>query len=80
MNVRRGESEDRVWYRSERFFRADGQWYFSTREGVEVGPYPSRSSAANGLKLYIRYMQVNPMQGALYASARRRAGQRFFFH
>ncbi|ACR10814.1 conserved hypothetical protein [Teredinibacter turnerae T7901] len=45
-----------------------------------MGPYPSRSSAANGLKLYIRYMQVNPMQGALYASARRRAGERFFFH
>ena len=36
--VREGESP-RLWYRRNRLFKSDGQWYFHTREGVDVGPY-----------------------------------------
>jgi len=31
--------------RSERVFGAGGQWYFQTREGIDVGPYPTREAA-----------------------------------
>ena len=27
---------------------ADGRWYFATREGIDVGPYPSRQAAEAG--------------------------------
>ncbi|WP_185233086.1 DUF6316 family protein [Teredinibacter franksiae] len=67
MLVREGEVHEKVWYRSERFFCADGQWFFSTREGDDIGPYSSRLSAANGLQLYVHYMEENPEQGQEYA-------------
>jgi len=30
----------------DRCFKTNGEWYFATREGVEVGPYRSREAAA----------------------------------
>ncbi|XOV83035.1 MAG: DUF6316 family protein [bacterium] len=36
--VRDGEPA-RLWYRSERIFCVDSNWYFHTREGLDVGPY-----------------------------------------
>lgn len=27
---------------------ADGSWFFATREGIDVGPYPSRQAAEAG--------------------------------
>ncbi|SMF20880.1 hypothetical protein SAMN02745866_01312 [Alteromonadaceae bacterium Bs31] len=67
MHLRNGEAQDKVWYRSERFFCVDGSWFFSTREGVDIGPYASRHSANNGLMLYVHYMQACPEQGREYA-------------
>lgn len=32
-------------FRSDRIFNANGEWYFHTREGTDVGPYASRSEA-----------------------------------
>lgn len=46
MKVSRGNEEQRVWFRSDRVFFSQGsQWYFRTREGVDVGPYESQSEA-----------------------------------
>ena len=50
---RRGESGD-VPFRSGRFFSSDGQWYFSTREGDNVGPFNSLHDARAGLVEYGR--------------------------
>lgn len=33
------------WERGERVFCADGDWFFQTREGIDVGPYRSRFEA-----------------------------------
>lgn len=35
----------RNWFRSNRVFAMNGQWFFSTREGIEVGPYTSHDAA-----------------------------------
>lgn len=43
-SVRRGEKE-KNWLRSERFFEVDGVWFFSTREGINLGPYGSEGEA-----------------------------------
>lgn len=56
MNVRQGEQE-KSWYRSDRFFRVNGDWYFSTREKVDVGPFDSKERAGKGLSLFIDSMQ-----------------------
>lgn len=44
MANRRHESA-RTWFRSDRFFRCNDQWYFHTREGSAVGPYRTRFEA-----------------------------------
>lgn len=45
--VRAGEPP-RNWYRSGRFYNVDGVWFFSTREGIDVGPFPSERDARRG--------------------------------
>lgn len=56
MEVRSGE-QNKSWYRSDRFFKVNGEWYFSTREKVDVGPFSSRENANTGLTLFIESMQ-----------------------
>lgn len=41
----RGKEPLRTWFRSDRVFLSDNEWYFHTREGVDVGPYPSQFEA-----------------------------------
>jgi len=35
----------RRWFRNERVFEHGCNWYFRTREGIDVGPYPTRFEA-----------------------------------
>ncbi len=35
----------RAWFRSDRVFAMNGRWFFSTREGIELGPYMSHAEA-----------------------------------
>ena len=41
-------------FRSTRIFRANGEWYFSTREGSEIGPFPDREETEASLLEYLR--------------------------
>jgi len=46
MKVNRDNEQARVWFRSERVFLSGSRdWYFQTREGVDVGPYESQFEA-----------------------------------
>jgi len=40
-------------FRSDRFFVVAGGWYFTTREGEEFGPFPSRAEAERRLARYL---------------------------
>ncbi len=42
---RRSGEKPRVRFRTNRFFSAGGQWYFATRETLDVGPYATRADA-----------------------------------
>ena len=55
MSHRIGEP-GKQYFRSDRFFCRDCQWFFTTREGSELGPFSSRGDAQGELLLYIRYM------------------------
>lgn len=45
MNAVRSNEQPRTWFRSDRVFLSNGQWYFHTREGVDVGPYDTQFEA-----------------------------------
>jgi Domain of unknown function (DUF6316) len=49
---RREDKTDKTYFRSERLFCLNGQWYFSTREG-EHGPFASKDIAARTLKRFV---------------------------
>lgn len=44
--------------RSNRFFAADGQWFFATREGNPVGPFDDKQEAQQGLDDFIEFMSL----------------------
>src|SRR4051794_3275445 len=44
MDFRRHEPA-RTWFGSHRVFRSDANWYFHTREGIDVGPFRSEFEA-----------------------------------
>ena len=49
---RRGEKRQ-LRFRSQRMFVVDNKWYFSTREGEEMGPYATREKAEAELVRYL---------------------------
>ena len=45
--------------RTERFFEAENQWYFNSREGIRFGGYPTRFDAELGAHLlFVRVSQA----------------------
>ena len=50
---RNGE-ELKSFYRSKRFFLANGQWFFDTREQASVGPFGTEGAANRALNLYLQ--------------------------
>jgi hypothetical protein len=55
--VRSGEAI-RMWFRSDRCFTVgDHQWYFLTREGIDVGPYDSKFEAETEARRLIRLLK-----------------------
>jgi len=55
---RHGEAEG-VYFRSNRLFTANHEWYFATREGENKGPYPSRQHAEVALAIFIAERQLD---------------------
>lgn len=55
--VRAGERA-RVWFRTHRVFAVGENWFFATREDIEVGPYPSRDMARAASERLLAILQV----------------------
>ena len=49
---RRDDVEEKTYFRSDRLFCSNGQWFFTTREGAQ-GPYGKRDQAETALKRFI---------------------------
>ena len=45
----RAGEERRSYFRSDRVFASDGDWFFSTRDGDRVGPFSAREDASQAL-------------------------------
>ena len=50
--LRKGESGV-IPFRTGRFFTVDTEWYFTTREGTDYGPYKSKFDAEVNLEFFI---------------------------
>jgi len=50
--LRKGESGV-IPFRSGRFFNVDTQWYFTSRKGVDHGPFDSKYNAEVSLDVFI---------------------------
>ncbi|NIB39663.1 hypothetical protein HBA55_08705 [Pseudomaricurvus alkylphenolicus] len=42
--------------RSERFFESDGYWYYTTREGVDIGPFDRLEDAQVGCSDFVDFI------------------------
>jgi hypothetical protein len=49
------DSAEASFFRCDRFFLAEGLWYFATREGVDFGPFTIRQ---DGEKALLRYLET----------------------
>jgi len=49
---RREDNEEKTYFRSDRIFSMNGQWYFGSREG-DCGPFVSRESAREALARFV---------------------------
>ena len=55
-DVRRSDKEPRKWFRSSRFFKQEGKWFFYTREGTIEGPFSDMEHAEGRLREYVKIM------------------------
>lgn len=44
-------------FQMDRFVQMNGQWFYTTREGEERGPFESKEDAAGDLITYIRHLK-----------------------
>lgn len=61
----RKDEAPRLWFRSERYFRCNGRWYFHTREGFAVGPYDNRLAAEIDAGILIDQLRNSPADRAV---------------
>lgn len=61
MQYRQGESSG-TFFRFDRFYRIGEDWYFSTRENLQVGPFSHRDDAEAELMIFLRHTG----EGGLY--------------
>ena len=50
--------------RTPRYFCISGQWYFSSRENLQMGPFPSLDDAEMELLMFLRHVN----EGGIYAN------------
>jgi hypothetical protein len=48
--------------RSLRYLQKDGYWYYTTREGVDIGPFDSLDDAEMGVAEFIDFIQSSQVQ------------------
>jgi hypothetical protein len=56
MNLRSGDTQEAATQRSDRFVERDGYWYYTTREGVDIGPFDERNGAIEGCCEFIDFV------------------------
>lgn len=50
--------------RNGRFLQKENYWYYTTREGVDIGPFDSLEDAEAGATAFIDYIRASDPDGA----------------
>ena len=58
MTCNRSGEKGNVPPRSSRIFNMENVWYFSTREGADIGPFNSKIEADGGLQDFLQFIQL----------------------
>lgn len=61
-NANRAGELGSVPQRHIRYIQKDGYWYYTTREGVDIGPFDSRTDAEVGVGEFIEFIQTSEPQ------------------
>ena len=82
---RREDEDDKTYFRSDRIYSMNGQWYFGAREG-DCGPFPSREGAVAALAQFVNEVvelgsfqksrETKPANSRVGLSARLRSSER----
>jgi hypothetical protein len=56
IEIRQGEQGHQVPERTERFFQKESYWYYTTREGVSIGPFDHLTDARVGCSDFIDFI------------------------
>ena len=56
MRLNRTGEHGKVPERNDRFFLRDEYWYYTTREGVDIGPFDTLEDASTGASEFIDYI------------------------
>ncbi len=54
LTINRYNEQGSIPLRSERFYQESGQWFFSVRSGLDLGPFHSFEDARTALTRYIK--------------------------
>ncbi|HSG89826.1 MAG TPA: DUF6316 family protein [Pseudomonadales bacterium] len=60
-DYRLGDDTPPVQRSQTRVYEEQDGWYFTTREGKAMGPYPSEEEAKQGLQDFIEFIQLAPL-------------------
>jgi hypothetical protein len=63
--IRGTDERPRTWFRSDRFFRSNDQWYFRTREGIDVGPFLTEFDAQIEASILKSLLRERPLDAGL---------------
>jgi hypothetical protein len=55
---RKSDQKDMTVFRTDRFFLSDRQWFFTTREGGNLGPFATHAEAEDALVQYLMDMGI----------------------
>jgi len=67
---RHGEPGHSPPYRSKRIYRANGYWYFDTREGTQFGPFENTEEAKKALAFFVAQNIYKRAEGGLNGEER----------
>jgi hypothetical protein len=57
MGRKTDDEDEKVHFKTDRFFLQNGEWFYLTRDGEERGPFQDKQDANGDLILYLRAMR-----------------------
>lgn len=58
MSLKRKGEKGNFPFRTERIFSVGNEWYFTTRDGKDMGPFKSKVDAEGEITIYLRELAI----------------------